>query len=246
VTPSGPPPSQSGAGLARVHHTTQEGTTVTQPTPAAELYVLLRKAGVDRHEAQALIDAHAAAIRTAAGQDQPHDRSARYAEALARCGAGLNVLDHLELGTPDAVMAVADTEQRDLRAERDHLRAAQPGNARLYDTAVHHERENARLRAELAQARGGVLAEAERRLLARVLKQVGEEALGGDDFTEDDRAALATLHRMAAEAQHTPAETTPPVHLAAGTNAEDCPACKGTNPDYPFLCPGPTAEETTS
>ncbi|MFD7428434.1 hypothetical protein ACFV6Z_15500 [Streptomyces sp. NPDC059818] len=34
-----------------------------------------------------------------------------------------------------------------------------------------------------------------------------------------------------------PAE--PPVHLAKGTNAEDCPACKGTNPDYPFLCPGP-------
>jgi len=32
----------------------------------------------------------------------------------------------------------------------------------------------------------------------------------------------------------------PPAHLAKGTNAEDCPACKGTNPDYPFLCPGPT------
>lgn len=31
----------------------------------------------------------------------------------------------------------------------------------------------------------------------------------------------------------------PPVHLAKGTNAEDCPACHGTNPDYPFLCPGP-------
>jgi len=32
----------------------------------------------------------------------------------------------------------------------------------------------------------------------------------------------------------------PPVHLSKGTNAEDCPACKGTNPPYPFLCPGPT------
>lgn len=40
-----------------------------------------------------------------------------------------------------------------------------------------------------------------------------------------------------------PADTDrePPVHLAKGTNAEDCPACRGTNPDYPFLCPGPTA-----
>lgn len=33
-------------------------------------------------------------------------------------------------------------------------------------------------------------------------------------------------------------EQQPPVHLAKGTNAEDCPACHGTNPDYPFLCPG--------
>ncbi|WP_329217401.1 hypothetical protein [Streptomyces microflavus] len=33
----------------------------------------------------------------------------------------------------------------------------------------------------------------------------------------------------------------PPTHLPKGTNAEDCPACKGTNPDYPFLCPGPPA-----
>ncbi|MCX4540474.1 hypothetical protein [Streptomyces sp. NBC_01565] len=28
-----------------------------------------------------------------------------------------------------------------------------------------------------------------------------------------------------------------PVHQ--GGNAEDCQACKGTNPDYPFICPGP-------
>ena len=44
---------------------------MTQPTVAAELYVLLRKAGVERNEAQALIDAHAAAIRAAAGQHDP-------------------------------------------------------------------------------------------------------------------------------------------------------------------------------
>lgn len=44
---------------------------MTEPEPAAELYVLLRKAGVEPYTAQDLIDAHAAAIRTAAGQDQP-------------------------------------------------------------------------------------------------------------------------------------------------------------------------------
>ncbi|KUL59650.1 hypothetical protein ACFUAH_17030 [Streptomyces albidoflavus] len=30
-------------------------------------------------------------------------------------------------------------------------------------------------------------------------------------------------------------------HLPAGTNAEDCPACIGSNPSYPFLCPGPAS-----
>jgi hypothetical protein len=28
-----------------------------------------------------------------------------------------------------------------------------------------------------------------------------------------------------------------PTHI--GGNAEDCPACHGTNPNYPFICPGP-------
>ncbi|MEV3946999.1 hypothetical protein AB0K57_04955 [Streptomyces halstedii] len=35
-------------------------------------------------------------------------------------------------------------------------------------------------------------------------------------------------------------DQTPPTHLPKGTNAEDCPACVGTNPPYPFICPGPT------
>lgn len=30
-------------------------------------------------------------------------------------------------------------------------------------------------------------------------------------------------------------------HVAG--NAEDCPACHGTNPPYPFICPGPEAAE---
>jgi hypothetical protein len=31
----------------------------------------------------------------------------------------------------------------------------------------------------------------------------------------------------------------PPVHIGNGANAENCPACTGTNPPYPFTCPGP-------
>lgn len=34
-------------------------------------------------------------------------------------------------------------------------------------------------------------------------------------------------------------QTGPPVHIGGGANAEDCPACTGTNPPYPFTCPGP-------
>ncbi|MGW2837343.1 hypothetical protein ACWCWD_06480 [Streptomyces sp. NPDC001493] len=37
----------------------------------------------------------------------------------------------------------------------------------------------------------------------------------------------------------------PVTHLSAGTNAEGCPACKGTNPPYPFLCPGQDAASAT-
>ena len=38
-------------------------------------------------------------------------------------------------------------------------------------------------------------------------------------------------------------QTEPPVHIGGGANAEDCPACTGTNPPYPFICPGPDAEQ---
>lgn len=31
--------------------------------------------------------------------------------------------------------------------------------------------------------------------------------------------------------------------IPPGGNAEDCPRCEGTNPPYPFLCPGHPAQE---
>ena len=36
-------------------------------------------------------------------------------------------------------------------------------------------------------------------------------------------------------------ETQEARHIGGRVNAEDCPACTGTNPPYPFLCPGPDA-----
>jgi hypothetical protein len=39
----------------------------------------------------------------------------------------------------------------------------------------------------------------------------------------------------------------PPQHVGGGANAEDCPACHGSNPPYPFICPGaPPAAETSA
>jgi len=43
--------------------------------------------------------------------------------------------------------------------------------------------------------------------------------------------------RLAAE---TPQPETQAAFVHIGGNAEDCPACEGTNPPYPFICPGPT------
>jgi hypothetical protein len=43
--------------------------------------------------------------------------------------------------------------------------------------------------------------------------------------------------RTAADALARAIESGRIVHV--GGNAEDCPACHGTNPPYPFICPGP-------
>jgi hypothetical protein len=40
-------------------------------------------------------------------------------------------------------------------------------------------------------------------------------------------------------------DTAPPQHLGNGANAEDCPACTGTNPAYTFICPGPDGNPDT-
>jgi hypothetical protein len=45
----------------------------------------------------------------------------------------------------------------------------------------------------------------------------------------------AMAERQAADAEH----------VGGGANAEDCPACSGTNPPYPFLCPGPAVSGRT-
>ncbi len=64
-----------------------------------------------------------------------------------------------------------------------------------------------------------------------------------DEWLDAHRFDLATALELAEEqaADIAPAkwrgrEAAAPAHV--GGNAEDCPACSGTNPDYPFICPG--------
>jgi hypothetical protein len=72
----------------------------------------------------------------------------------------------------------------------------------------------------------------------QLLAGVGDKAVFVAKALRDQAAvwseAAETLRRMAAE---TPQPTQSAVHI--GGNAEDCPACSGTNPPYPFICPGP-------
>ncbi|WP_069625358.1 hypothetical protein [Streptomyces niveus] len=168
-------------------------TPEPEPTirPDAELYVLLRKAGVDRLAAQALIDAHAehARVTVPASGVQPDTRPAslsaaftatpapkgpqspatarpvpdterrdRYAKALYERanpgGVPWSSVDEVYRTNyyedADAAMAVADEEQRDLRADRDNLRVMYDvSEARVHDLI--EERDC--LRAELEQAR---------------------------------------------------------------------------------------------
>lgn len=51
------------------------------------------------------------------------------------------------------------------------------------------------------------------------------------DVTVNGRTAAQALARLIADGRL--------IHVGGGANAEDCPACHGTNPPYPFICPGP-------
>ena len=75
----------------------------------------------------------------------------------------------------------------------------------------------------------------------QILDGVGNKAVFVAKALRDQaavwREAAETLRRLAAE---TPQPETQAAFVHIGGNAEDCPACEGTNPPYPFICPGPT------
>ncbi|MFG2670829.1 hypothetical protein [Streptomyces sp. NPDC048445] len=106
---------------------------------------------------------------------------------------------------------------------------------RVGKLSPHQARQQAEQRAEQAEA-----------AIERVRKLCDRYQTWHDGgWAPADAALVAREYRDALDQAQQPTTTDAPTHLAKGTNAEDCPACKGTNPDYPFLCPGPEQQPTT-
>jgi len=94
----------------------------------------------------------------------------------------------------------AETER--LRLENRTLRAAQPGNARLYDTAVALERERNELRAQLAELKGGTeqsAPTAPQGQQARTILDRARDALGARMTRDDLRHVLGNVIAYTAE-----------------------------------------------
>ncbi|WP_405611255.1 hypothetical protein [Streptomyces sp. NBC_01508] len=155
----------------------------------------------------------ASGVQPAARPVPDTERRARYARwdaAMRETQLGYAVGD---IRVQDAVtngMAVADEEQRDQRAYAASL------EQRIIDMGGHQAAaadlaaEIARLRAELGKARATTLTEAERQFLTFALDLAGDEmASRGDEFTDEDRAALGKFRRMAAAGSGGQAEAQP-------------------------------------
>lgn len=263
MTHDGPRRGVSGAATRRVHHTTtQEGTTVTQPpgfyrhtdpsgdildispafseidgrvVPVAALALDIPDGlGITIHIPPGEVENVVAAIRTAAGQDQPADRRERCPRCIADARtAGVIQMSALELYPPDhdpvcmapsarraryavamglgseypqstisrfaaAVIAVADTEQEELRADLELAgrvkRSAARDAAAALTAQIAAEAEVTRLRAELAQARSAALTEA-----AVFLRRTPRDSADYQGALRGARLIEDELRRMAGE-----------------------------------------------
>lgn len=109
--------------------------------------------------------------------------------------------------------------------------------AREQTLAAQQETTDAVTRAERAEAAlNAVRAELDR---IAALPTIAYDDGRADTFPVGARWTIRVLRENAlGEPQKLPAGE-PPVHIGGRANAEDCPACEGTNPPYPFICPGP-------
>lgn len=136
----------------------------------------------------------------------------------------------------DALKAELAAMQEQIEGERKDYSESWQRLMKRTDEAEHKslaaERRYVDAVGELAEARAAI--ERARGVLAAA------HAYEIDELVADTLAALDASHRPENTAED-------PRHT--GGNAEDCPACSGTNPPYPFICPGtpesPESEETT-
>lgn len=63
-------------------------------------------------------------------------------------------------------------------------------------------------------------------------------SLGQEDAVLDRGQVQSLWEVMGAWLEQTKRPPPPARHVGGGANAEDCPGCEGTNPPYPFICPG--------
>jgi hypothetical protein len=156
--------------------------------------------------------------RTLAGADAEHlDAIAR--DIAAAWGADI----------ADRVLGVRDEELERLRAElanRDTLLEKYRETAGV----IMGQREEAKAERDALKS---VWSEWRSRLggsFPRAMVQEMDAALAVPESHENPIDALAKASPAVWAAKHK--------HIGGGANAEDCPACSGTNPPYPFICPG--------
>lgn len=214
-----------------------EQPTPDQPAPLSGPFTVVPAP----KDSQSLRDRYAEALTAAAHQCDGDcglsERDCYDAHPItwSAMAGGTTHVDGSVVAIADTVLAVRDEEMARLRAELDTCRE------RYAVSASNAMQELAAKDAELVAARS---------TLDRVRAAADMLATQAADFTGHHNPACecswgealdqaATRIRAALDP---PQPTTPPTHLAKGTNAEDCPACRtGQPPDYPWVCPGPEA-----
>ncbi|MFE5630623.1 hypothetical protein [Streptomyces sp. NPDC056543] len=91
---------------------------------------------------------------------------------------------------------------------------------------------------DLCSSLGAQLTQAEA-AIERVRAELANPLLHTRDPERQGERWLAARILAALDEHQEQPPAAPPAHIGNRANAEDCPACSGTNPPYPFICPGP-------
>ncbi|WP_327368746.1 hypothetical protein [Streptomyces sp. NBC_01217] len=130
------------------------------------------------------------------------------------------------------------------RDERTLLRDAITADHAALDTARQAQREHGtamRRQARQLDAAHDAIREAEQ-LAADYAEQLRAYRAVEEQRQAEHRQTLARLLSIRSYSNVRALADSTPQHT--GRNAEDCRACRGTNPPYPFICPGESGTRT--